>query len=62
MAEYGRFLDRGIPSEVQEKLQIIIRMELGLGEVEGRKIIHVLPMLQQTILKSFLSRRDISVL
>jgi len=38
---------------VHTELQATISRELGLSEVDGRKIIDIIPILQQTLLKSF---------
>ncbi|SCV57495.1 uncharacterized protein FFB14_15171 [Fusarium fujikuroi] len=55
---YSKFLDGGIPSEVQNKLQATINRELGFSELEGRRIIDILPILQQTLLQSFQSHNE----
>ncbi|KAH7232715.1 hypothetical protein B0J15DRAFT_455336 [Fusarium solani] len=51
--DYSKFLDGGIPSHVQTELQATISRELGVSEVDGRKIVDIIPMLQQTLLQSF---------
>ncbi|RMJ17572.1 hypothetical protein CDV36_002766 [Fusarium kuroshium] len=51
--DYSKFLDGGIPSHVQTELQATISRELGFSEVDGRKIVDIIPMLQQTLLQSF---------
>ncbi|KAI8716081.1 Protein kinase domain-containing protein [Fusarium sp. LHS14.1] len=51
--DYSKFLDGGIPSHAQTELQATISRELGVSEVDGRKIVDIIPMLQQTLLQSF---------
>ncbi|KAM5355171.1 hypothetical protein ACJ41O_001817 [Fusarium nematophilum] len=53
IADYSKFLNGGIPSHVQSELQATISRELGFSEVDGRKIVDIIPMLQQTLLQSF---------
>ncbi|CAG1978794.1 unnamed protein product [Fusarium graminearum] len=58
IADYSKFIDGGIPSEVQNKLQATINRELGCSELDVRRIIDILPMLQQTLLQSFQNQND----
>ncbi|KAF5722005.1 kinase-like (PK-like) [Fusarium mundagurra] len=58
IADYSKFIDGGIPSEVQNKLQATINRELGFSELEGRRIIDILPILQQTLLQSFQNHNE----
>ncbi|KAF2815138.1 uncharacterized protein BDZ99DRAFT_567033 [Mytilinidion resinicola] len=57
IADYSKFLNQGIPSDVQIELQATISRELGLSEVDGRKIIDMISVLQRTLLQSFQSQR-----
>jgi hypothetical protein len=50
--DYTTFMDGGTPSEVQNKLQATINRELGFDELEGKSHIDILPVLQQTLLRS----------
>jgi hypothetical protein len=42
---------------VQTELQATISRELGLSEVDGRKFIDIIPMLQRTLMQSFQNYR-----
>jgi len=53
LAEYNEFLNGGIPSDLQTELETTIRRELGVSEVGGRKIVNIIPMLQQRLFQSF---------
>lgn len=53
MTEYNEFVSGGIPSDVQTDLEATIRRELGVSEVGGRKIIDIIPLLQQRLFQSF---------
>ncbi|CEF71836.1 hypothetical protein FGSG_11649 [Fusarium graminearum PH-1] len=58
IADYSKFIDGGIPSKVHNKLQATINRELGYSELDVRRIIDILPMLQQTLLQSFQNQND----
>lgn len=58
LAEYHEFLNGGIPSDVQTELETAIRRELGVSEVGGKKIVNMIPMLQQTLFQSFRQYRE----
>jgi hypothetical protein len=58
IADYSKFIDGGIPSEAHTKLQATINRELGFSEMEGKTIIDILPLLQQTLFQSFQSHNE----
>ena len=57
LSEYGKYLKE---ADVQDKLQATI-VQLGLGEVDPKKFVDILPMLIQTSISDFRRRRGNSL-